>query len=67
MNIYIYILYFFYFFFFGGGGDRVGQGGYERRSEAFVKIQKKWGGRVGLGQGGCERRSEAFGGGSGWM
>ena len=47
-----------------------GQGRCERRSEAFVKIQKKiyiyifflggsgWGG--GGGQGGCERRSEAF-------
>ena len=45
----------------GGGG----QGRCERRSEAFVKIQKKnyyyfffffWGGGVGLGggQGGCE-------------
>ena len=48
-----------------------GQGGWERRIEAFVKIQKKiiffWGGegdgsggrRVG-GQGGCERRSKVF-------
>ena len=52
-----------------------GQGGCERRSEAFVKFRKKkiffffffggggrgWGRgcRVG-GQGGCERRSEAF-------
>ena len=46
----------------GGGG----QGGCERRIEAFVKIQKKkWGeagGQVGGGGGqvGCERRSEAF-------
>ena len=48
----------------GGGG----QGRCERRSEAFVDIQKKiwWGGgRVeggggGGGQGGCELRSEAF-------
>ena len=49
----------------GGGG----QGRCERRSEAFVKIQKKiffflGGGRVGGGggggQGGCELRSEAF-------
>ena len=49
-----------------------GQGGWEWRSEAFVKIQKKkflfWGGGVGRGvgasgcegQGGCEWRSEAF-------
>ena len=43
----------------GGGGRGRGQGGYERRIEVFVKIQKKkifWGGGVGLG-----------GGGSGWM
>ena len=52
-----------------------GQGRCERRSEAFVKIRKKYlffffffffwgGGGVGLGggggQGGCELRSEAF-------
>ena len=52
-----------------------GQGGWERRIEAFVKIQKKYiffwvGGRVGSGggggggrvggQGGCERRSKVF-------
>ena len=58
-----------------GGGVRLGggQGGWVRRIEAFVKIQKKklfflgWGGvgggggghRVG-GQGGCERRSKVF-------
>ena len=67
------------FFFLGGGvGDvvrgvgQVGgcQGGWERRIEAFVKIQKKkniffrGGGRVGGsgrgGKGGCEWRSEAF-------
>ena len=30
---------FFFFFFFGGGG---GRGGCELRSEAFVKIQKKY-------------------------
>ena len=65
-------------FFLGGGcgglgqGGRVwgGQGGWEQRSEACVKIQKKnWGGGgsegvgggFGLGgQGGCEWRSEAF-------
>ena len=50
-------------------GGRGGQGRCEWRSEAFVKIQKKyffWGGGVGLGggggggQGGCELRSEAF-------
>ena len=61
--------FFFCFFFFGGGGGVGGQGGCERRSEAFVKIQKiYWGGagsgggeglRVG-GHGGCERRSEVF-------
>ena len=44
-----------------------GQGRCERRSEAFVKIQKKkkfggggGGSRVEGGQGGCELRSEAF-------
>ena len=43
-----------------------GQGRCERRSEAFVKIQKNFfflGGRGRSdwgGQGGCERRSEAF-------
>ena len=44
----------------GWGG---GQGRCERRSEAFVKIQKKkiFGGGVGLGEGG------GGGGGSGWM
>ena len=50
------------------GGE--GQGGWEQRSEACVKIHKKkiGGGRVGEGvglgggggQGGCEWRSEAF-------
>ena len=51
------------FFFFGGGGVGSGGGawvggqdGCERRSEAFVKIQKKIGGG-GSGRGG---------GGSGW-
>ena len=53
----------------GGGGSGQGgggQGGWERRIEAFVKIQKKkifgvggGGGQVG-GQGGCERRSKVF-------
>ena len=57
-----------------GGVGLGGQGGWERRSEACVKIQKKkmgWGsgssGWVGVrgfglggGQGGCEWRSEAF-------
>ena len=55
----------------GGGVGLGGQGGWERRSEALVKIQKKkkisgggrggdsvWGG--GGSQGGCEWRSEAF-------
>ena len=47
-----------------------GQGGWERRIEAIVKIQKKNGGGVGGrvegggvglgGQGGCERRSKVF-------
>ena len=47
-----------------------GKGGRERGSEAFVKIQEKWGigsgggGRRveggGGGQGGCKRRSEVF-------
>ena len=32
--------YFFYIFFWGGGGGVSGQG-IERRSEAFVKFQKK--------------------------
>ena len=37
----------------GGRGRRVrGQGGCERRSEVFVKIQKKMGGGVGGGIGG---------------
>ena len=61
----------------GQGEGRVGgvrQGGWEQRSEACVKIQKKkkfggggGGGRVGGGEGfglggqvGCEWRSEAF-------
>ena len=51
----------------GGGVGLGGQGGCERRIEAFVKIQKKngggggSGGGVGLGgQGGCERRIEVF-------
>ena len=57
----------------GGGGvgsSWGGQGGCERRSEAFVKIQKKkkknvgvWLGRVmvvGSGQGGCERSIDRF-------
>ena len=52
--IFYYFFYFIFFFFFflgggGGGSGRVGsQGRCERRSEAFVKIQKKkiffWGG-----------------------
>ena len=33
----------------------MGQGGLEQRSEACVKIKKKWGGGSGWGgQGGCE-------------
>ena len=36
----------------GGGGWVWGQGGWERRSEAFVKIQKKIGAGVGVGLGG---------------
>ena len=54
-----------FFFFWGGVGLGV-DGGWERRSEACVKIQKKiggWGsGGSGWegGQGGCEWKSEAF-------
>ena len=59
----------------GEGGWGGGQGGCERRSEVFVKIQKKIGGG---GQGGCERRIDVFcensilkknrgGGGGGWL
>ena len=61
--------------FFGGSGQGGvglgGQGGWERRIEAFVKIQKKfffffffffWGGGVGSGGG-----RGALGWGSGWM
>ena len=46
-----------------GGGC---QGGWDRRIEAFVKIQKKkyffWrgGGGGGSGRGGCEQRSKVF-------
>ena len=49
----------------GEGSGWGGQGGCERRTEVFVKIQKKkyfffWGGWVGGGggQGGCESRIE---------
>ena len=51
---------FFFFFFFGGGGWVGGQVSWERRSEAFVKIQKKKKGGGFGGQGGCEQKSEAF-------
>ena len=52
---YLFIYLFIYFFFFwGGGGGGSGQG-IERRSEAFVKFQKKncwrWGGGRGGGGG----------------
>ena len=57
-----------YFFFLGGGGARWGSGGSggqgrcERRSEVFVKIQKKkcffWGG--------SGRRGQVGAGESGW-
>ena len=43
-----------FFFFWGGGGVGLGgQGGCERRTEVFVKIQKKcfFGG---VGGGGCD-------------
>ena len=44
---------FFYFFLGGGGGRRVGvQGGCERRSKVFVKIQKKIEGEGWVGVGG---------------
>ena len=51
------LLFFFFFFFWGGGsGWGRGQGGCQWRSEAFVIIQKKYGGSgrgggVGLGGG----------------
>ena len=55
------------FFFLGGGGGGVGlrgQGGWERRSEAFVKIIFFFlGGVGGWGWGGIW----FGGGGSGWM
>ena len=53
-----------YFFFGGGGPVRGGQGGWERRIEAFVKIQKKnW-----VGGGGCSVGGVGVGlGGSEWM
>ena len=57
----------------GSGGSGWGcQGGWERRIEAFVKIQKKrilflgGGGRSGVGGGGAGGRS-GVGLGSGWM
>ena len=49
----------------GGGGGRVGgggQGGCERRSEVFLKIQKKFRGGVGSGQGGRVRGGGGQGG-----
>ena len=53
---FFYFIFFFYFFFFLGGGGLVGgscwgggQGGCDRRSEAFVKIQKQWGSGRGVG------------------
>ena len=51
-----------------GGGGRVGgcQGGWERRIEAFVKIQKKEEKKIG-GGGGEEGERVASGWGSGWM
>ena len=48
-----------YIFFLGGGSGWGGQGGWERRIEAFVKIKKKIGGGV-VGSGG------GGGGGVGW-
>ena len=52
----------------GGSGWGVGQGGWEQRSEAYLKIQKKnfLGGRGGGGGGGGGVRVGG-GGGSGWM
>ena len=50
--------------FFGGEGSDRGvrlrgdQGGSERRSEVFVKIQKNRGGGRGAGEGGCQGRCE---------
>ena len=48
----------------GGGWGLGGQGGWEQRSEAFVRIKKKkfWGGG-GVGSGG----GVGLRGGSGWM
>ena len=48
-----------------GGRVGEGQGGWERRSEAFVNIKKKMGGS-GRGGGGGGSGS-GWGGGSGWM
>ena len=52
-----------------GGVGLGGQGGYERRIEAFVKIQIFffffWGG--GVGSGGGQVCGGLVGGGSGWM
>ena len=42
------------------GVGLAGQGGWERRSEACVKIPKKQKKNGGGDQGGCEWRSEAF-------
>ena len=59
--IYLQYLHFFFWGGGGGGGRRVegggGQGGWEWRSEAFVKIQKKkfFGGGGGGGGGGRVR------------
>ena len=48
-----YLFIFLFIFFFGGGGGC--QGGCERRSEALVKIQKKWRGG-GFGRGGEDEK-----------
>ena len=61
--------------FRGGGGFGLGgQGGWEQRSEACLKIQKKkiffWGGGGGSGGGGGGGGVSCWGGGgggSGWM
>ena len=58
----------------GEGSGWGGQGGCERRTEVFVKIQKKIFFLGGGGQGGCESRIEVFWkiqkknwGGGGWV
>ena len=77
LKLFVKLIFFFFFFFGGGGGGGDasgwrGQGGCERRSKVFVKIQKKnffWGGvRVGWGSGrGGPIRGWGGGGGVAWF